>query len=229
MKRDWMRYYRVLPDEAEFDEQIQSWDLSFDDTEGADPVSGTVWARKGARTYLKDRINKPMNPAEMMAAIRTMSALHPRAIVKLIEKAASGPAVATLLQLEVQGIIQEPVSGKPGKQARFKAVAPLFEAGNVWLPHPAIAPWVPEFVENLCRFPRAVHDDDVDSTSQALARLKPGLWAAEKTPQKVAWTPQEYGAALFAQRKAEMARVMNSWQRRDEPRPNARIRMMRGF
>jgi len=44
-------------------------------------------------------------------------------------------------------------------------VSPMFEAGNVFLPH---AHWIADYVQELTSFPNAAHDDQVDTTSQAL-------------------------------------------------------------
>jgi phage terminase large subunit-like protein len=69
----------------------------------------------------------------------------------------------------VPGIVPEEPHG--GKEARAAAVSPLQEAGNVWLPHPDLCPWVDDFIEEHAAFPTGAHDDDVDSMSQALNRL----------------------------------------------------------
>jgi predicted phage terminase large subunit-like protein len=63
------------------------------------------------------------------------------------------------------------VNPEGGKEARAAAVSPLFEAGNVWLPDPSIAPWIMDYIEELATFPKAANDDQMDSTSQALLRL----------------------------------------------------------
>ena len=47
----------------------------------------------------------------------------------------------------------------------------MIEAGNVYLPHPAICPWVGEFIEELATFPNSKYKDQVDMTSQALRRF----------------------------------------------------------
>jgi len=46
------------------------------------------------------------------------------------------------------------------------------ESGNIYLPHPAIRPWVEEFVEEATAFPYGRHDDQVDAMTQALLRLR---------------------------------------------------------
>jgi hypothetical protein len=49
-------------------------------------------------------------------------------------------------------------------------VTPLVEAGRVFLAESA--PWSGDFVDELAAFPNGVHDDVVDSTTQALNYLR---------------------------------------------------------
>ena len=44
------------------------------------------------------------------------------------------------------------------------------EAGKVFLPESA--PWLADYVDELASFPTGVHDDAVDSTTQALNYLR---------------------------------------------------------
>jgi len=46
----------------------------------------------------------------------------------------------------------------------------MFEAGMILLPEGA--EWADDYVDSMCRFPKGQHDDDVDSTSQALNYLR---------------------------------------------------------
>jgi predicted phage terminase large subunit-like protein len=104
-----------------------------------------------------------------LAAVRQLSAKWPAAQAKLIEDKANGSAVIQTLAHLLPGIIAvEPLGGKV---ARAAAVSPRIEAGNVYLPHPAVCPWVYEFIEECANFPFGRHDDQVDAMSQALARL----------------------------------------------------------
>jgi predicted phage terminase large subunit-like protein len=88
----------------------------------------------------------------------------------LVEDKANGAAVIASLKSEVPGIIA--VNPQGGKESRANACAPLFEAGQIWLPHPSQAPWVEDYIEELMTFPRGSHDDCVDATTQALARMR---------------------------------------------------------
>jgi predicted phage terminase large subunit-like protein len=73
-----------------------------------------------------------------------MSRKWPKATIKLVEDKANGTAVLAMLKRELPGLIG--VDPKGGKIARANAVSALVEAGDVFLPHPQIAPWVDAFV-----------------------------------------------------------------------------------
>lgn len=182
-KRNWIKFYApsnefkqkydlgddipVLP--RLFDKTIQSWDLAFKDTKNSDFVSGQVWSRKKADIYLIDRIHGRMGLPETIQAILGLSKKHPNATAKYIEDKANGPAVMQMLKNELQGMI--PVEPEGGKESRAYAITPIFESGNVYLPHPLYAPWVNEVIEELVSFPNGAHDDDVDALTQALVKL----------------------------------------------------------
>jgi predicted phage terminase large subunit-like protein len=95
-----------------------------------------------------------------------MSKKWPGTHGKLIEDKANGSAVIQILQSEIAGII--PVNPSGGKIARAQAISPFIEAGNLFLPHPEYAPWVPDFIEECATFPNGAHDDQVDAMTQVL-------------------------------------------------------------
>ena len=191
MKRHWWRYWRPahlalppvqmrLPDgevrsipavplPALFDQVAQSWDLSFKDLATSDYVVGQVWAACGADRFLLDQQRERMDMPRTVGAIRAMSEKWPQAVTKLVEDRANGPAVIASLQHDLSGLIA--VNPEGGKVARAAAVSPQIESGSVYLPHPAIAPWVNELTEECAGFPFATHDDQVDALTQALNRL----------------------------------------------------------
>lgn len=166
-KREWMKFYTELPSNMEL--SIQSWDLSFDEGEHTSFVVGGVWGRLGANKYLMDLFRARVGFNGQVMAIRTMTGKWPHAMKKIVEKKANGAAVITLLQNEIPGMV--PWTPHTSKVARAEIVAPQFEAGNIWLPHPNIAPWVHDYIEELVAFPAGADDDQVDMTSQALIDL----------------------------------------------------------
>jgi predicted phage terminase large subunit-like protein len=166
-KRKWFNFYKSPP--ANFDQILQSWDCTFKDTETADFVVGQVWGKKGAEYYLLHEMRARMDLPETIAAIQNMTRLYPRALTKLVEDKANGPAVIQMLNKKIPGLI--PINPEGGKETRAAAVSPLFEAGNVYLPDPSTAPWVTDYIEELVTFPKGKNDDRVDATSQALVRF----------------------------------------------------------
>jgi predicted phage terminase large subunit-like protein len=158
----------ILPDE--FDQQIQSWDMAFKDLSTSDYVAGGVWGAKGADRYLLDQVRERLGFPETLAAVKRVSKKWPKAGLKLVEDKANGPAVIQALHHEISGLVAVVPDG--GKVARAQAVSPQVESGNVYLPHPSIAPWVEAFVDECCSFPNGRYDDQVDQMSQALNRMR---------------------------------------------------------
>jgi len=147
-----------------FDVQIQSWDCAFKDLKTSDFVVGQVLARQGSNRYLIDQVRGRMDMPRTAQAIRMMSAKHPDCGAKLVEDKANGPAVIQSLKHEITGLTE--VNPEGGKVSRACAVSPEVEAGNWHLPHPGIAAWVHDFVEECANFPNGAHDDQVDAWSQ---------------------------------------------------------------
>ncbi|MBT0422798.1 phage terminase large subunit [Morganella morganii] len=166
---EFARYYlpKDLPDT--FDEVIHSWDMTFKDSDGTDYVVGQVWGKKGANAYLLYQIRKRMSFTETLKAVKLLAEKYPQARRKLVEDKANGPAVIDSLKSTVSGLV--PVEPDGSKIARAHACTAEWEAGNVWLPHKDIAPWITETVEEITTFPFAGHDDTVDAMTQALRYL----------------------------------------------------------
>lgn len=179
LKREWWREYTVplwleRPDGSRVttgqgDELMISVDAAFKATTSSDYVAMGVWLRRDADAYLLDLINERMDFPTTCARLRELAARWPQATLKLVEDKANGPAIIASLARIVPGIVPEEPQGS--KEARASAVAPLIEAGNVWLPSPELAPWVADFIEQCAAFPNGRHDDMVDQMTQALNRL----------------------------------------------------------
>jgi predicted phage terminase large subunit-like protein len=98
-----------------------------------------------------------------------MSRKWPKALLKLVEDKANGTAVISTLKSELGGF--KPIDPEGDKVSRAWSVTPLFEGGNVWFPHPKIAPWVPKVITQMTQFPFGANDDDVDALTQALRKI----------------------------------------------------------
>jgi predicted phage terminase large subunit-like protein len=174
IKRQWVRFYRQLPEKFEF--MVQSWDCTFSGGHDNDFVAGQVWARSGGKyLMLPYRTYERLDFGPTMAAIKSCHARFPQAHAVLIEDKANGPAIVSELRKEIPGVVA--VNPEGGKLARAQATAPLWEAGSIELPDPQVfgITWMEDYLHNMCAFPKAAHDDDVDATSQALIYMRSRL------------------------------------------------------
>jgi predicted phage terminase large subunit-like protein len=158
-----------------FDSVINSWDTAVEGGSTHDYWAGGVWARVGASKFLLHQVHEQMDYPIARKAVKALYAFWPNTGALLIEKASNGPAVKADLQREIPGIITIP-TGKLSKEDRVHysdtvPYAAQVEAGNVYLPHPALAPWVEGFITEHAKFPKGTHDDQVDQSAQAINHL----------------------------------------------------------
>lgn len=176
--RAWWRYWtgvrwtedehgaRRVPDGGVL---FSSWDMTFKDTKSSDFVVGQVWEHRGPDVYLLDQVRARMSFTGTLDAFAQLAARWPQIGAHVVEDKANGTAVLDSLRKRVPGLV--PVTPHESKEARAAAVSPFIEGGNVHLPDPDRAPWVLGLVEEAAAFPNATHDDQVDTLTQALARV----------------------------------------------------------
>lgn len=167
-KRDWIKFYDKLPDY--FDRIIHSWDCNFKKTTSGSFACGTVWGEHKTDKYLLALVRDRMSYTELRAEVKSLATRWPEYHEILVEDAANGPAIISDLGEEVPRII--PIKAKDSKEARAAASTVDFESGHVHLPNPAIMPTVGDYIEELVLFPNGEANDQVDSTTQALIRLR---------------------------------------------------------
>lgn len=175
-KRSWWKRYPEEP--ARFDRVIISADCSFKDADDSDYVALHVWGRIGAELYLLDRVHERLSFTNTKAALKSMMAANPNAVV-YVEDKANGSAIIDSLQQELLGVLA--VEPEGGKVARAYACQGDVEHGRVWLPSVELMPDVEDFIREAASFPSAPNDDDVDAFTQAVAVYRMELRAALPT------------------------------------------------
>lgn len=166
-KSDWWRYYSALPPVKRI---VQSWDTAFKKDSTADFSVCTTWAECEQGYYLIDVFKQRMEYPDMKrAAVNLFQTHKPHAV--LVEDKASGQSLIQELRRETNMPIVA-IKVDTDKVSRAYAVTPLIESGRVFLPEKAA--WLLDFIQSLGTFPNAAHDDDVDSTTQALNYMARG-------------------------------------------------------
>lgn len=176
IKGEWLRYYDRLPSPADTIRIIQSWDTAQKTREIHDYSVCTTWIQAytpvGIADFLADvwrgRLTFPDLKAKVIEKAREW---NPHVV--LIEDKGNG----TSLIQDTQGIPIQAVEPVKEKAIRMCAESPRFASGMVLLPK--WAPWKTDYEIELVGFPAVEHDDQVDSTSQALKYLRESAYQFE--------------------------------------------------
>lgn len=107
------------------------------------------------RRYVVERMTQEKNTAHGIE-----EALHGRAFVQELRR-----------EIRLSGVPMRSVRVDNDKFTRALAWAPLAEAGKVILVR---GPWIDDFLDEVCRFPDATHDDQVDAVSLAVKMIGEG-------------------------------------------------------
>lgn len=184
LKREWLglRYRSVEALTPTLTRVVQSVDSAFKQGVSTDysviATWGVVASGPQAGYHLLSVWRARVAYPELIRAVKDQ---HAAALARgwnvnaiLVEDKGSGQSAIQTLRAETHlPIIGVPAMGS--KEARFDDVTPLFEAGRVWLPESAA--WLDAWMDEHLNFPRAEHDDQVDTTSYALAYLRDkGQW-----------------------------------------------------
>jgi len=183
VKRQWLRFYDERP---KCDLVVVSWDTASTLEDDSDYSVGTVWGLHDGTIYLLEVLRDRWEVPDLR---RVIEATHKRwnAAATLIEDSDIGRAVNQDLRRSKTVL---PITYRPrfDKVAWMLVQSPKFEAGQVVLPRQA--PWLAEYMKELLGFPNTQHDDQVDSTSQALdwlsGRIAAGIPPARPDPVRPA-------------------------------------------
>jgi predicted phage terminase large subunit-like protein len=170
VKTEWLRYYDLCDLPSGFTYIVQSWDTANKSGELNDFSVCTTWGITHDFYYLLSVFRKRFDYPGLKRAVLDQARMH-HADKVLIEDKASGTQLIQDLKSEgMFGI--EPYDPPPGsdKTLRLYSQTAEFESGHVLLPRSAS--WLEEYVRELLTFPGTKYDDQVDSTTQALAHLK---------------------------------------------------------
>lgn len=147
--------------------QIQSVDLGGKQGTGHDPSAIATWGTDGISYAVLDYWHSQAEYADVKTTFTRKWFEHkPR--LMLIEDATWAQPLISDLRRET-GVMVAPVTPQGSKWTRADAVSPVFQSGRVMLPCQAV--WLPEWEHQHLSFPNALHDEAVDTTSQALAYL----------------------------------------------------------
>ena len=159
-----LRYFDESSEPKRFDQIVGSWDMTFKENKTSDFVVGQLWGRKGSEFYLLDMVRDRMDFVKTLKVFINFANKHKNCNCWLVEDKANGTAIISTLKKHISGII--PITPKESKQERAYAITPYLEAGNIFFPKNQ--KFTKDLEEEMLQFPAGVHDDTVDSMTQAL-------------------------------------------------------------
>ncbi|HZR31150.1 MAG TPA: phage terminase large subunit [Terriglobales bacterium] len=164
IKQSWFQYYTPADLPPTFELVFQSWDTANKNTELSDFSVCTTWGMQNRQLYLLHVLRKRMDYPELKRAVHAQAEEF-RPINVLIEDKASGTQLIQELVYErVHGVTR--YAPTMDKIMRLHSASATIENGFVFLPPKAV--WLAEYLHELTTFPKSKHDDQTDSTSQAL-------------------------------------------------------------
>jgi predicted phage terminase large subunit-like protein len=166
IKLEWLRNYRPEDLPSEFTYTFQSWDTANKSGELNDYSVCTTWGGYDGNLYLLDVVRRRVNYPDLKRLAKQKAKEFCPSII-LIEDKASGTQL--IQDLREEGLYEvKPFTPPPNtdKIMRLNSVSAQFEAGKIHLP--TSAPWIDEYCRELLTFPGVKHDDQVDSTTQAI-------------------------------------------------------------
>jgi predicted phage terminase large subunit-like protein len=168
VKRAWFRRYAADQLPAPFDRIVQSWDTANKATELSDYSVCTSWGIAAKNLYLLDVLRRRMEYPELKRVVRAHYERFAADVVLIEDKASGTQLIQELIEEGLWAVTR--YQPQADKIMRLHAQTAIIENGFVYLPE--AAPWLAQYLDELTVFPNGRHDDQVDSTAQALDWLK---------------------------------------------------------
>ena len=156
---------------SQYEKIILSIDTGVSTAPTADYSAISVWGVRGEEIYL---IHVERGHWSFAKQLERLTLWRPRVDCLLVERSHTGILLMQHMRADT-GSDDKLIGYTPRleKLVRAEFAAQFVETGRAFLPHDA--PWLDTFELELAAFPHGTHDDQVDSFSQLVFKLKVGM------------------------------------------------------
>ncbi len=177
IKRIWFKYYKtnqLIERALAGNESIvyHFWiDGAYTEDAANDPTGLFCACKIGNFAYIIDAEKVLLEFPDLIRHIKTyvLKTGYEKQSKIYVEPKATGKSIVQQIKRDTLLNIIEDESPKDSKIERAHAASPTIESGRVLLPEGA--PWVEAFLDEVCTFPRAAHDEHVDNLVAMVRRF----------------------------------------------------------
>lgn len=166
--------FKIIEWEAEYANLVWFFtaDTAYTDDEKNDPSGYISYARHRNDYIIRYAQTDFLEFPELCKALPAFALLHgyTRKSLIEIEPKASGKSLSQTLKRITAMNVKEGIPPAKDKVARANDSSPVVEAGRVKLIR---GPWNKDFIEQVCTFPNAAHDEYVDCLTMMIGKDKP--------------------------------------------------------
>lgn len=176
LKEAWFNYFSeaedpLLNEKAPVQRCLQAWDTAFEKGEENSRTACVTWIETKLGYFVMDVWADRVEFPELVDIVKAKyKQWIPERI--FIEHKASGHSLVQQLRRDTKLPIV-PVKAVTDKAVRVHSISGIVEAGKVFLP--ARAPWLSEFLHEVCSFPSARLNDITDAFAHGLMQMRPSL------------------------------------------------------
>lgn len=169
VKSEWLKFY-TPGEEPRFSRVVQSWDTANKAAEINDYSVCTTWGVDDKNFYLLDVYRRRVNYPDLRRAVIELASRFEARTIVIEDKASGTQLIQDMQQERLFGVHAYKIPPNTDKLVRLHMQTTFFENGNIYLPRQAS--WLNDYVAEITGFPGTKYDDQVDSTTQALAYLR---------------------------------------------------------
>lgn len=166
-KRHWFNPVNAVPVGTRF---VRGWDQAASEGDGDYTAGVKIGKTPEGRFIVADVVREQYGPAKVERLIKNTTAQDGYACKVSLpqDPGSAGKVVASIQVGKLAGFNAQASPETGSKQLRAQPLAAQAEAGNVDM---LVATWNEVFLDEICNFPNAKYDDQVDGASRAFNTL----------------------------------------------------------